>query len=399
LALKIITIKPGREKSLKRRHPWIFSGAIEPVNKKLATGETVEVRSATGDFLAYAAYSPQSKISLRVWSWDENDAIDADFFRARICKALHLRNLIGDGENRSCACRLIHAESDGIPGLVVDRYSNYLVVQFLAAGAEAQRELLVDLLVETTGIKNVYERSDVEVRRLEGLPERVGVLCGEPPPERLRIEENGLSFWVDIQRGHKTGFYLDQKDNRALLQKFTKGCRLLNCFCYTGAFTVYALAGGAESVLSVDSSADVITLAKEQVRLNHLPEDKCQWLEGDVFHVLRAFRDQGKFFDLIVLDPPKFAPTAAQAERAARGYKDINLLAFKLLTPGGLLFTFSCSGGIQRDTFQKIVAGAALDAGVDAQIIHYMAQGADHPTALNFPEGAYLKGLVCRVAG
>jgi 23S rRNA (cytosine1962-C5)-methyltransferase len=292
------------------------------------------------------------------------------------------------------ACRLIHAESDGLPGLVVDRYADTLVAQFLSAGAESWRETLSDLLVELTGLQDLYERSDVDVRELEGLPVRTGALRGNPP-EKLTITENGLKFSVDLAAGHKTGFYLDQRPNRLRVRTLAKGREVLDCFCYTGGFTVNALAGGAKSVLSVDSSAQALSLARENLTLNGLPLERVEFRQEDVFFVLRFLRDSGRSFDLVVLDPPKFAPTAAQAEKAARGYKDINLLAFKLLRPGGFLATFSCSGGVDAALFQKIVASAALDAGVEAQVVEHLAQGPDHPVALNFPEGAYLKGLVC----
>jgi len=309
-------------------------------------------------------------------------------------KALDLRRLVvPTGETDSL--RLIFAESDGLPGLVVDRYGDLLVMQCLTVGAERWRDLYVDLLVSLTGLQNIYERSDVDVRRLEGLAERAGPVRGVLPEGMLQICENGLSFLADIRAGHKTGFYLDQRPNRARLRDFARDREVLNCFAYTGAFSVYALSGGAASVLSVDSSREALALAEENVLLNGLDAERAEWLEGDVFQVLRLFRDQRRSFDLIILDPPKFAQTAAQAERAARGYKDINLLAFKLLRPGGLLFTFSCSGGVSAELFQKIVAGAALDAGADAGILEHLSQGPDHPVALNFPEGAYLKGLIC----
>jgi 23S rRNA (cytosine1962-C5)-methyltransferase len=269
-----------------------------------------------------------------------------------------------------------------------------LVVQFLSSGPEFWREILIDTLVEVTGIEQLYERSDVDVRFLEGLPPRVGALRGPEPPEKIPILENKLSFWVDVRNGHKTGFYLDQRANRFRLRQLASGKDVLDCFCYTGGFTINALAGGAHSVRSVDGSADALSLARQNLSINQLPINEVDWVEGDVFHGLREFRDRGRHFDIIILDPPKFAPTAAQAERAARGYKDINLLAFKLLNPGGLLITFSCSGGISEDLFQKIVAGAALDAGVEAQIIDRLHQDIDHPVGLNFPEGAYLKGFI-----
>ena len=392
--MKSILLKPGRERTVMQRHPWVFSGAIAQLQGTPEPGETVAVRAPQGDFLAYAAYSPAAKIAARIWSWDEGEGIDADFFRRRLEQALALRRaVIPEGETN--AMRLIHGESDGLPGLVVDRYDQLLVVQILSAGAERWRDVLVEQLVDLTGISQVYERSDVEARRLEQMPEREGFLHGQAMPDSLAIRENGLEFLVDVAHGQKTGFYLDQRPNRMRLRQLSAGRDVLNCFCYTGAFSVYALAGGARSVLSVDSSAEALALARDNVSRNGLDGAHVSWQEADVFKALRAFRDEGRSFDLIVLDPPKFAATAAQVERAARGYKDINLLAFKLLRPGGLLFTFSCSGGISNELFQKIVAGAALDAGVEAEIVEHLAQGADHPVALNFPEGAYLKGLIC----
>ena len=300
---------------------------------------------------------------------------------------------------RSDAFRLIHAESDGLPGLIVDRYADTLVFQSLTAGSEYWKDTLADLLLELTSLKNIYERSDADVRELEGLPTHVGPLRGSIDQLPLTIREHNLLFKVNIATGHKTGFYLDQRENRLCVRNLAEGRDVLDCFCYTGGFSVNALAGGAKSVLSVDASADALALCQENVVLNELPVDRHQTLEGDVFQLLRKFRDEGRSFDLIILDPPKFASTAAQAEKAARGYKDINLLGFKLLRPGGILVTFSCSGGIDAALFQKIVASAALDAGVEAQILEYLSQGPDHPVALNFPEGAYLKGLVCRKLG
>ncbi len=395
-----LLLKPGREKSLLRRHPWIFSGAVDCVDGNPAAGETVDLLSEKGDFLARAAYSPASQIRARVWTFDPSESVDESFFRKRIHASLVTRHTLNVARDTD-ALRLIHAESDGLPGLIVDRYANTLVAQFLAAGAEFWRETIADLLLELTGLQNLYERSDADVRELEGLSPRTGKLRGNPP-HVSRITEYGLQFNVDIQRGHKTGFYLDQRENRLKVRGLAEGRDVLDCFCYTGSFTVNALAGGAKSVLSIDSSAEVLSLCRENVALNsppsslHAPRSTLHTtLEGDVFHLLRLFRDEGRSFDMIILDPPKFAPTAAQAEKAARGYKDINLLAFRLLRPGGLLATFSCSGGIDAALFQKIVASAALDAGVEAQIVEHLSQAPDHPVALTFPEGAYLKGLVC----
>lgn len=404
-----LTLKPGREKSLLRRHPWVFSGAVERVDGSPSSGETVDVLDAKGHFIARAAYSPSSQIRARVWSFDPSEQVDAPFFRRRIQTALahratlslfsplQARSSLGEGLGVGSAVRLIHAESDQLPGLVVDRYGDVLVFQALTTGCEFWRETLADLLLEETGAAAIYERSDADVRELEGLPARNGLMRGALPNNEYRISilENDLKFIVNIAEGHKTGFYLDQRHNRQRVGQLAQGRDVLNCFCYTGGFTVYALAGRAKSVLSIDSSADALALGRENLLLNNLPVEKAEWLEGDVFQLLRKLRDQARSFDMIVLDPPKFAATASQAERAARGYKDINLLAFKLLRPGGILATFSCSGGIDAALFQKIVAGAALDAGVDASIIGHFAQGGDHPVSLHFPEGAYLKGLLC----
>jgi 23S rRNA (cytosine1962-C5)-methyltransferase len=392
-----LILKPGREKSLLRRHPWIFSGAVERVEGGPASGATVDLLSSRGEFLARAAYSPASQIRARVWTFDPAEQVDRDFFRRRVRSALQERAVLGLTPDTD-SFRLIHAESDGIPGLIVDRYGAVLAMQCLTTGAEFWRATLADLLLEETGLDELFERSDADVRELEGLAARVGALRGHPP-ERLTISEYGCRFVVDLAHGHKTGFYLDQRENRRRVRGLAQGREVLDCFCYTGGFTVNALRGGASSVLAVDSSADSLALARENIALNGLPAGQVSFQEGDVFQVLRRLRDEARLFDLIVLDPPKFAATAAQAEKAARGYKDINLLAFKLLRPGGLLVTFSCSGGVDAALFQKIVAGAALDAGAEAQILEHLSQAADHPVSVHFPEGAYLKGLVCYKVG
>ena len=401
-----IILKPGREKALLRRHPWVFSGAIAEVEGNPGVGKTVDVLDSRGEFLGRGAYSSESQIRVRVWTFDSDVLIDETFFSQRLQTSIANRELsIVNSEllitdhRPLFAGRLIHAESDGLPGLIVDRYADTLVMQVLSAGIEYWRETIADLLLDLTGAQRIFERSDMEVRKLEGLPMRIGTMRGEHglEPLRVQIEENGLKFWVDVGQGHKTGFYLDQRFNRARVRALAGGRDILDCFSYSGGFALNALAGGAASVTAVDSSSDALALAEENRILNDLPAEKIEWLEGDVFQVLRAFRDGRRDFDMIILDPPKFAPTASQAQKAARGYKDINLLAFKLLRPGGLLVTFSCSGGISADFFQKIVAGAALDAGMDAQIIERLGQSPDHPVALNFPEGAYLKGLILRV--
>jgi len=388
-----VILKQGREKSLLRRHPWIFSGAIHHVDGEPASGETVDLLSFNQQFLARASYSLHSQIRARVWTFEE-EPVDKEFFRKKIHASLATRYEL-QVEHNINAARLIYAESDNMPGVIVDRYGDVLVLQSLTAGSEYWKETIADLLLEETGLENIYERSDADVRELEGLEQKVGILRGAIPQSQLTIYEHGLKFLINIEHGHKTGFYLDQRRNRLRVRELAQDKDVLDCFCYTGGFTVNALAGGAKSVLSVDASEDALALAKENITLNELPADKATFIEGDVFQLLRRFRDENRSFDTIILDPPKFAPTSAQAERAARGYKDINLLAFKLLRPGGILVTFSCSGGIDAGLFQKIIAGAALDANVDAQIVEHLSQNADHPVSLHFPEGAYLKGLIC----
>lgn len=389
-----LVLKPGREKSLLRRHPWIFSGAVQQVQGNPGAGETVDLLSSKGDFLARAAYSPHSQIRARVWTFDPDEQVDPDFFRTRTRAAIRSR----DAWRLACdtdAMRLIHAESDSLPGLIVDRYANALVLQSLTAGSEHWKETIADLLLEETGLSAIYERSDAEVRGLEGLRPVVGTLRGQELLSPITITEHGLKFKVNLSGGQKTGFYLDQRHNRLRVRELSRGRDVLDCFCYTGGFTLNALAGEAKAVVAVDSSAESLSLGSDNLQLNGMRAEGVEWRAADVFQELRRFRDEGRSFDLIVLDPPKFAPTAAQADKAARGYKDINLLAFKLLRPGGILVTFSCSGGVDGALFQKIVASAALDAGVEAQIVEHLSQAMDHPVALNFPEGAYLKGLVC----
>jgi 23S rRNA (cytosine1962-C5)-methyltransferase len=392
--VKRLILKKGREKPLKHKHPWIFSGAVERLEGDPGPGETIEIRSFGGEFLAQGAFSPESQIQARVWSWQEDQVISADYFRLKIRQAIRYREKIKyDYPMR----RLIHAESDGLPGLIVDQYGDVLVMQLLSVGSDHWRDDLVQILAEETGAKSIYERSDVAVRKLEGLEPSTGLLYGKEPEELLHIEQDDLQYWIDIRKGHKTGYYLDQHANRILVGKFCKGLKVLDCFCYSGGFSMQALKNGAESVTLVDESERALKLAERHISSNQLPGDRVTTQKGDVFEVLRKLRDQAKSFDVIILDPPKFAPTAAFASRAARGYKDINLLAFKLLNQGGLLTTFSCSGGISRDFFLRILSGAALDAGVNARIQLHMGQSADHSINLSFPEGTYLKGYGIRV--
>ena len=391
-----LRLKPGREKSLRLRHPWIFSGALATDDASHEHGITVDVHTADGAFMARAAYSPVSQIRARVWTFDAHEPIDAAFFARRVNRAVAERTPMQDAGHTGC--RLIHGESDGLPGVIADRYADTIVLQLSSAGAERWRETIITALVGATGAACIFERSDADVRKLEGLLPRIGIAHGTLP-DAVTFVEDGLTYRADVVAGQKTGFYLDQRTSRARVRSLAAGRNMLNVFCYTGSFTLAALAGGATHVVSVDSSADALALARENMARNPtLPAARAEWVEADAFTELRKLRDRAATYDLIVLDPPKFAPTAAHAERAARAYKDVNLLALKLLRPGGLLATFSCSGGIDADLFRKIIAGAAVDAGADACVIGHFGAGADHPVALAFPEGEYLKGLLLRKA-
>jgi len=391
--MKSLHLKAGRDKSLQRRHPWIFSGAVERVDGEPASGETVLVKSAAGQPLAVAAWSPKSQIRARVWSFDCSVFVDEKFFKEKIHQAVALRASL-PAFHHSNALRLVHGESDGLPGVVVDRYADVLVAQFLSAGAESWREAILDALAAETGCEAIYERSDAEVRTLEGLEPRAGFARGNRAARRCPIVEYGLNFRVDVEAGQKTGFFLDQRENRQRVRALAGGREVLDAFCYTGGFSVAALAGGATRVTAVESSSVALEVAKENLAANAFDSSRVSFEQADVFAYQRLLRDRGQGFDLVILDPPKFAPTAAQAKNAARAYKDINLLALKLLKQGGLLATFSCSGGVSAELFQSIIAGAAVDAGVDAKIIERFGAAADHPVALNFPEGDYLKGLL-----
>jgi len=373
----------------------VYSGAILRVEGAPLAGDTVALHAADGTFLARAAWSPASSIRARVWSFDASAVIDEAFLATRVRAAVQVRVGLLDAEHTGC--RLVHGESDGLPGFIADRYGDVSVVQILTAGAEVWRDTLIAALRDATGCSTVYERSDADVRALEGLVPRAGLVCGTLSAP-LTFVEGGLRYRIDVAHGQKTGFFLDQRDNRARVRSLSRGRDVLDCFCYSGGFTVSALAGGARSVLAIDSSGEALTLARANVTDNGFDAARAEWRDADVFAELRRLRDARAAFDLVVLDPPKFAPTAQHAEKAARAYKDINLLGLKLLRPGGLLATFSCSGGVSADLFQKIVAGAALDAGVDATIVGRFGASADHPVALNFPEGEYLKGLLVRKA-
>jgi 23S rRNA (cytosine1962-C5)-methyltransferase len=392
-----LILKPGKARSVQRRHPWIFAGSVDRLEGRARPGDTVTVKDADGAALAKAAWSPASQIRARLWSCNPAAVIDHAWFKRAVAASVARRashpHLAGQE-----GLRLIHGESDGLPGVIADRYGAVVVLQLTSAGADKWREAIVAALVQATGCAAVYERSDSEVRNLEGLEPVAGCIHGELPAGPLTIVENGLRLEVDPVAGHKTGFYLDQRDNRRLTGELAAGRAVLNCFCYTGGFSLQALAGGAASVLSIDSSAPALATAARNLALNpQLDPARAEWREDDVFQALRGLRAESRRFDLIVLDPPKFAPSGAHAERAARAYKDINLLGFRLLNPGGILMTYSCSGGVGLELFQKIVAGAACDAGVEGRILHRLSAAPDHPVGLAVPEGEYLKGLACQV--
>ncbi|MFG0771794.1 class I SAM-dependent methyltransferase [Vibrio plantisponsor] len=392
-----IYLVKGRDKSLRRKHPWVFSRGIQRIEGEPSLGETVDVYSNDGQWLAKAAYSPHSQIRARVWSF-EKEEIDSAFFVKRIQQAQMLRDDFIERDGLT-GYRLIAAESDGLPGITIDKYDNYLVCQLLSAGAEYQKETLVEALNTCFPECHIYERSDVAVRKKEGLEERVGILHGELPPKSVVIEENGIKINVDIVNGHKTGFYLDQRDSRFQSMKYVKDKEVLNCFSYTGGFGLYALKGGAKRVINADVSQPALDTAKFNAELNEfdISKKRAVFLNADVFKLLREYRDQGTLFDVVIMDPPKFAESKAQLNGACRGYKDINMLAMQILKPGGTLLTYSCSGLMDQALFQKIIADAALDAGRDVKFVERFEQAADHPTDTAYPEGFYLKGFACKV--
>jgi 23S rRNA (cytosine1962-C5)-methyltransferase len=395
--LSRLTLKRGRERAVQQRHPWLFSGAVKSLDDDAADGDIVDVFSSEGDWLARGYLNRHSQIVVRFLSWNREEQIDREFWRQRLLRSVAGRAALRD-DAKTTAYRLVNAESDGLPGLIVDRYGDWLVLQALTLGIHTRKGMLAELLAESSGdVRGVYERSDVDVLEKEGLEPQTGVLWGEEPDGLIPVLEQGHHFLVDIRNGHKTGFYLDQRENRARLSGYCDGAEVLNAFAYTGAFGVYALTGGAAAVVNVDTAVEALELAKRHVELNALDTGALVNQAEDVFAQLRAFRAAGRQFDVIVLDPPRFASARSQIKRASRGYKDINWVAFQIMRRGGILFTFSCSGVISRDLFQKIVFGAALDAGRDVQIIGQLSQAQDHPVALNFPEAEYLKGFVCRV--
>jgi 23S rRNA (cytosine1962-C5)-methyltransferase len=393
-----VQLKRGREKPVANRHPWLFSGAIAQVTGNPGPGDLVAVLDQRGEWLATAYYNPNSQIRARILSWDAGEPIDEAWWRARLQASL-LRRMLFDFEPQTTAFRLVYAEADQLPGLIVDRYGEFLVLQALTAGIDRHKQMLARIIAELTGASGVLERSDVDVRQKEGLAAATGVLFGTAPSERVEIRENGLRMQVDVWQGHKTGLYLDQRDNRARVgqPRFAAGKEILNIFAYTGGFALYAAAAGAQQITNVDSSVPALEQAEANIALNGFDRPDDEYLAGDAFAVLRHYRDTGREFDVVVLDPPKFAHSHRDVQSACRGYKDLNWLAFRLLRPGGLLATFSCSGLVDADLFQKVVFGSAVDAGRDAQIIYPMTQAPDHPVLLTFPESAYLKGLLLRV--
>jgi 23S rRNA (cytosine1962-C5)-methyltransferase len=393
ISKSIVIIKPGRERSILRKHPWIFSGSIDQIWGTPENGEVVEVRTKIGDFLAWGVFNRNSQISVRIWSWELNDEINSQSIYNRLRVAIDKRKFLLNKEITN-AYRLVYSESDNLPGLIVDLYDDCLVLQVMSSGIELFKQEIIEQLHELTGCTTIYERSDIDTRRLEGMEQKKGLLFGKPPGIKLLIYENGLEFYVDVVSGQKTGFFLDQRENRYILREFSNRKDILDCFCYSGGFLINGVKGGANSIIAIENSNDAIEFAKMNIELNKISSRNVSFIQGDVFQELRKFRDQKKDFDLIILDPPKFAQTSSHVEKAARGYKDINLLAFKLLKPGGILFTFSCSGGVSAELFHKIIADAALDAGVSAQIIKHLHQSNDHPISLNFPESEYLKGFI-----
>ena len=393
-----IFLRQGRGKPVRNRHPWIFSGSVARIDGGVEGGDLVRVVDSRGQYLATGYINRRSQIVVRLLTWDPDEPIDVGFWRQRLERAIAGRVRLaagGDKAEQTNAYRLVHAEADGLPGLIVDRYAGWLVVQSLTLGMARRQEEIVGLLADLLEPRGIYARNDAAVRQKEGLPLETGLLWGTEPPDLVEITEHGYRFLVDLRHGHKTGFYLDQRENRRRTAIYCAGAEVLNAFAYTGGFGIYASRAGARSVTNIDTSADVLALAEENLALNGCPDQEL--IAGNSFQVLRHFRDEGRCFDLVILDPPKFAASQAQVRGATRGYKDVNLLAMKLLRPGGHLVTFSCSGLVSSDLFQKIVFGASVDAGRDAQIIEYLAQGPDHPVLLTFPESAYLKGLVCRI--
>ncbi len=394
--MKKVFLKPFREKSVLKRHPWIFSGAIEKIQGSPSPGETVLILNYKNELLGLGSYSPKSQIAVRIWTYNPEERVGEEFFFKRIEKAFRLRKDLNIDDYTN-AYRIVNSESDGLPGVIIDYYDNLLVCQFLSAGAEYWKKEIVSALKEIFPQSSIFERSDVLVRQKEGLELKKGILVGKNPPDRIKIREGDLFFWVDIKNGHKTGFYLDQRENRKETSVYFSDKKVLNCFSYTGGFGIVALKSEAKEVINIDCSAKILELAKENFILNSLNLDKTIFLKGNVFKLLRYFRDKGEEFDVIVLDPPKLIHSQSTFNRGLAGYKDINLLAIKLLKPGGILITFSCSGLLQPSMFQKVISDASIDAKREVKIVKRLSMPPDHVVDVNFPEGFYLKGFVCKV--
>lgn len=391
-----IKLKKGKEKAVLQRHPWVFSGALEKIKGAPENGDVVKVISANNDFLAYGYFNDQSRVAVRLLEWDENNAINEDWYAQKINTAITSRShLLSNKETNTY--RLIFSEADFLPGLIVDKYADFLSVQILSTGIESAKPIIIDILCKALKPKGIFDRSDATARTHEGITAENGLLWGEVPAEFIAVKENGINYHINIAEGQKSGFYCDQRDNRRILAEYASGKSVLDCFSYSGGFSLNAFKNGAKEVTSVDSSALAIETLKQNIELNKFNSKNHTAIQSDVNKQLRAFKEEGKKFDLVVLDPPKYAPSRSALDRAARAYKDLNRLGLLLLESGGLLATFSCSGAVDIETFKQIIAWAALDAGKEVQVIKQFSQPEDHPVRLSFPEGEYLKGLLVRV--
>jgi 23S rRNA (cytosine1962-C5)-methyltransferase len=391
-----VILKKGKEKAVLHRHPWVFSGAIERVKGKPANGDIVKLVDGKGAFMAYGFYNDQSRVALRLLEWDENIEVNENWFREKVTVAVASRNsILVDGVTNTC--RLIFSESDYLPGLIVDKYAGHLAVQVLTSGIEKMMPVIIDELQRLLNPKSIFDKSDASSRGHEGLETINTALTLNHPPERVEVKENGIAYNINIAEGQKSGFYCDQRDNRKIVASYSEGKKILDCFSYTGGFTLNSLKNGASSVTSVDSSALAIETLKENISLNHFDAGKTTAIISDVNKQLRKFKEEGEAFDIVVLDPPKYAPSRSALDKASRAYKDLNRMGMLLLNSGGLLATFSCSGAMDMETFKQVLAWAALDAGKQVQFIHQFCQPEDHPVRSSFPEGEYLKGLLCRV--
>ena len=391
-----VILKKGKEKAALQRHPWIFSGAIDKVKGAPENGEIVKVFAADKSFLAYGYYNSQSRVAVRLLEWDEETTVDKNWYQQKLKNAIASRAHVLNNEDTN-TCRLVFSEADYLPGLIVDKYADFLSLQILSAGIENVKADIIDILRAELNPSGIFDKSDANARTHENLEVSQGLLWGETPPEFIEVKENGMRYHINIADGQKSGFYCDQRDNREILAAYTKDKEVLDCFCYSGGFTLNSLKHGAKHVTSVDSSALAIETLKHNLSLNGFIADQQTSIQSDVNKQLRAFKEEGRTFDVIILDPPKYAPSRSALDRAARAYKDLNRLGMLLLNPGGILATYSCSGAVDLETFKQITAWAALDAGKEVQVIKQFHQPEDHPVRISFPEGEYLKGLLVRV--